>query len=339
MNFPLNLDKNENQYGPAPKCYELLKHISMETFNSYSRDYPKRIKEKLANTFGVSPERIILGYGSEDILKQAIYYAVKSGDVLAVPDKSWWYYEHIGKEVGARVVKYDMIEKEDTFDYDVDKILEILKKDSAKALIICTPNNPTGNILDLERMQKIIEAAGDTMIILDEAYWGFTDFFYGEKMVEKYGNVIVLRTFSKYFSLAGVRIGFGFIGKDLSELQIYNNRYLGYNRISEELTFAALDDESSKYYEEKAKAIMEDAQMYYNEFKKLSFKPYKTNANFILAKLPEKEFNFLKQEMPKKGVIIKFFQEEGFKNCIRISIGTREQNNYVMKTIKKLLGR
>ncbi|OHD14476.1 MAG: hypothetical protein A2Y41_07530 [Spirochaetes bacterium GWB1_36_13] len=337
MQFPLNMDKNENQYGPAPKCYEILKNMNIEIFNSYSRDYPKRIKEKLSEKFKVPFDRIVLGYGSEDILKQSIYFALtEKGQTLAVPDKSWWYYKAIGEEVGANILEYTMVEKDDVFDYDDDQIMDILLNKKPRAIIICTPNNPTGNILSEERLEKYLKAAGkETIVILDEAYWGFTQYQYGEQVVEKYDNVIVLRTFSKFYALAGVRIGYAFVGKNLSELKIYNNRYLGYNRISEELTFAAL--ESDDFYISNNKKIMEDAQMIFNELKTMGFKPYKTYANFIMAKLPEKEFNYLEKELPKKQVIIKFFKEAVFKNFVRISIGTREQNEYLMKSMKDSL--
>lgn len=337
MNQAHQMDKNENQYGPSPKCYDVLKNVTMDMFNSYSRDYPKRIKNRLAEKFNIPSDRILLGYGSEDILKQVIYFAIKQkGDILALPDKSWWYYKAIGEEVGAKNVEYNLIEKEDTFDYDDDQLLDILKKQKPKVLILCTPNNPTGNLITVDRIEKILQnKPKETMVILDEAYWGFTDLLYGEHMVEKYENVIVLRTFSKYYALAGLRIGFAFTSKDLSEFQIYNNRLLGYNRISEEMTFAALD--SDQYYAETSKQIMADAEMLFKELKAMGFKPFKTCANFIMVKMPEKEFNFLKTEVPKKGIIIKFFTEAVFKNYVRISIGTKEQNQLLVKTMKELL--
>jgi histidinol-phosphate aminotransferase len=337
MKFPLNLDKNENQYGPSPKCYRVLKKVTMEMFNSYSRDYPKRLKEKISEKFKVKTDRIIIGYGSEDILKQVIHYAIKSkDDVLALPDKSWWYYKAIGKEVGANIIEYNLVEKEDSFAYDDEQILDILKNKKPRAIIICTPNNPTGNFLSEDRLEKFVQAADkNTLIIIDEAYWGFSQFLYGEDLVEKYDNVIVIRTFSKFYSLAGIRIGYGFVGKNLSDLQIYNNRYLGYNRISEELTFAALD--SDKYYIKKSDQIMQDSKMYFRELKEMGFKPFETHANFIFAKLPDKEFNLLEKELPKRQIIIKFFKEAVFPNYIRISIGTKAQNNYVVKCMKEIL--
>jgi len=336
MLFPLNMDKNENQYGPAPECYEVLKSISMEMFNSYSRDYPKRIKEKLSQKFKVKPEHILLGYGSEDILKQCIYFAIKNpGDTLLVPDKSWWYYKHIGQEVKANVVEYHLEEKEDNYDYNDTEIINLLKE-KPKAIVLCTPNNPTGNILEPARLEKIIKASDpSTMVILDEAYWGFTNLLKGEEMAQKYDNVIVLRTFSKYYSLAGLRIGFAFVGKSMSELQIYNNRYLGYNRISEEMTFAALD--SDDYYSKISKQIMEDAQMLFDELKAMGFKPFKTHANFISVRMPKDIFQFLEKEIPKKEIIIKFFKEDVFEDIVRISIGTREQNQFLVAALKEAL--
>ncbi len=331
------LDMNENQYGPSPKCFNILKNSTMEMFNSYSRNYPEKIREKLAEKFNLTPEKVLVGYGSEDILKQAISFSLKRGNsCIAVPDKSWWYFKALGKEFNSDVVEYKMIEGKDSYDYDDELLLNTLHEHKPAAVIICSPNNPTGNMITEDRIKNILKnKPKETFVILDEAYWGFSKISFDEKLVEEFSDLIILRTFSKFYALAGIRIGFAFFGSDFKSLRVYNNRYLGYNSLSEEITCAAL--ESDDYYKEVAEKIINDGVFLFNEFKKMGFKPYKTSANFILAKLPHDVFEFLKEELPKKSIYIKFFNEKIFKDCVRVSIGTIEHNILLVNTIRTLI--
>jgi histidinol-phosphate aminotransferase len=335
------LDKNENQYGPSEKCREVLQNITLEMFNSYSRGYPKIITNRLSKEFGVPPENILLGYGAEDLLKQAFYFFMKEGDKILLPLQSWNYYTVIAKEINATRIYYTFIEKNDRFEYDIKQILNLISKEYPKIVLVCSPNNPTGTSINFSDFKKIVEESKKTnsIVILDEAYWGFENNSNKIlKLTTEYDNILILRTFSKIYGLAGVRIGFGFIGKGLQNLALFNKRYLGFNRISEELTFAALD--SKDYYKRIAKLIKKDKKRYYKLIKKFQdpeIKIYKSDANFILIKLPEKYLKALRKTFEKEGVVVKFYEEEIFKNCIRISIGTVEQNDVVISLINETI--
>ncbi len=337
----INLDKNENQYGPSEKCKKVIQNITLEMFNSYSRSYPKLIINKLEKEFKINGEHILLGYGSEDILKQIFYFVSKDKKrkKVLLASQAWWYYSAIAREVNAEIFYYDMVEKKKSFEYDITRILEILDKETIDILIICSPNNPTGNSLKKNDLKKILKKSKKkkTVVVFDEAYWGFAyTSNYALKLVEDYDNLIVLRTFSKFYALAGLRIGFGFAGKSLKSLIQFNMRYLGYNRISEELSFAALD--SKDYYLKVAKLMENDKKKYYKELEKLGLKVYRSDANFILVKVPNEWLDILKVELEKAGVIVRFFNDGVLKNTIRISIGTQEQNEVVIKLFQEILG-
>jgi histidinol-phosphate aminotransferase len=251
---------------------------------------------------------------------------------------SWWYYKHIVGEIGGKMIEYHMTEGPDSWDFDDAEILRILREDKPRVFVMASPNNPTGNFLSPERIKAYIAAkSSETVFVLDEAYWGFGAPPMPESEIAGLRNVVVLRTLSKYYALAGIRIGFGFIGSGLEELLTYNSKYLGFNRVSEELLIAALDDGAQAYYKAKAKAIIEDGKMLFDELTAMGFKPFRTAANFILARLPEKDFDLLREEVIKKGIIIKFFTEPVFKNCIRISIGTTEQNALLVEVMRDIL--
>ncbi len=330
------LDKNENQYGPSPKCYEVVKSLSMEMFNSYSRNYPQLIKEKLSKEFNVEPKNIMLGYGSEDLLKALLQYVIKQGDSVVLPDQSWWYYKSIVDDLKGKKILYELLEKEDTFDWDIDEIIKKINENNPKIIMVCSPNNPTGNSISIEGITRIMESAGeDTIVLIDEAYWGFTKpLFKDEHAIQNYKNLAILRTFSKFYALAGVRIGFAFVGDNLINCADYHARYLGYNRISEELTFAALD--SKEYYMECAEKIRKDKERLFKFFKDIGAQPFKSDANFMLVRLSEEQFSSLKSGMEKSEIVFKFFSEPVFENCIRITIGTEEQTNELLKELKAI---
>jgi histidinol-phosphate aminotransferase len=331
------MDRNENNYGPAPKCHEVMDGITMEYFSTYSRDYPRRIKSRIAEQYGISQDGLVIGYGAEDLLKQLIYWAGRPGAKIAVPNMSWWYYKHIVAETKAELIEYKMVESDDSWDFDDDEILAILRK-KPDIFIIASPNNPTGNYLDQARIHKYLEAKSpSTLFIIDEAYWGFGAPPFSEREVAGYDNLVVLRTLSKYYALAGLRIGFAFLGRGLEGFVTYNSKYLGFNRISEEMLFAALSEESAPYYREKAAMIVEDGRMLVRELDALGFKAFKSCANFVLARLPHGDFEMLREKIQARGIVIKFFTEPIFEDCVRITIGTREQNELLVSIMKELL--
>jgi histidinol-phosphate aminotransferase len=152
--------------------------------------------------------------------------------------------------------------------------------------------------------------------------------------VDEYPNLIICRTFSKFFGLAGTRIGFAFAGKNLNVLADFATRYLGYNRISERLGEIALDN--MKYYLKVGRQYEKDKEMMYREFSKLKgFTPYKSYANFILVDMPKEIRAELKKYLTERNLIIKFLDEEAFRTEARISLGTKEQNKMLIGAIKE----
>ncbi len=270
----INLDKNENQYGPSEQCKEVIKQITLEMFNSYSRGYPKKILHKLEKEFGVPGEKILLGYGAEDILKQIFYFVGDhNAKSVLMAKQAWWYYGAIAEEVNAEIVYFDMIEKKNRYEYDTDHALKMMEEKKPTIVLICSPNNPTGNSMSKSDLKRIIKKSIKTNshVVIDEAYWGYNGTSNSTlKFVKDYDNVLVLRTFSKFYALAGIRIGFGFAGSKFTDLIKFNMRYLGFNSISERLTFSALNSKS--YYMKIAKLMNQDKKRYYKELGSVGLK-------------------------------------------------------------------
>jgi histidinol-phosphate aminotransferase len=341
---PLFLDRNESQTGPCPDVYKMLKKVDMHLLSWYSRDFMKGIKsglsKRIADDFGFDEKQVILSYGSEDLLKQIIHCYVNPGDKILIPREAWWYYKKVASERGGENVEYPMTKG--TLDgiayyyYDVDKLIEVYNATNPKVVVIASPNNPTGNRIDSKDLKRILDATKDTVTMIDEAYWGFgsTENEYVKPYIDEYPNLVICRTFSKFFALAGFRIGFAFAGKNLQTLISFTTRYLGYNRVSEKLGEICLNN--INWYLKIGKQYEKDKDMMYRVFSKLKgFTPYKSFANFILVDFPVEIRKGLKDYLTERNLLIKFLDEEAFRTEVRISLGTHEENKLLIDTIVK----
>lgn len=341
MNF---LDRNEFNFQPSQKVIDAVKSFDPETLCFYTRIYDEGKKSvvsvRLSEIYGVPEPQVLLGYGGEDILKNAVHYYLMKGDnkTILIPEFSWWYYNRIAGECGGETYMYPLYEKEDTFAYNVDEVIEYTNRICPRMLLLASPNNPTGNCLSPEEIGKIMEnIPAETMVLIDEAYASFitTDTDYIAPLVNKYSNLIISRTLSKFYGLPGLRMGFGFMGAGHDSFLSYANKYLGYNRFSEAVALAAL--ESDDHYRNVADQMEWDRQLFKQELGDLpGFKVYKSVANFILIKYPIEIKERLQQAMKEQDYKIKFMTDKGLESCLRITLGRPEQIQVVVDTIKRV---
>ena len=336
------LDRNESQYGPAPECFDLLRRAAKNELSNYSRDYERGVKsvlsETLASEYDLLEADILLSYGSEDMLKQIVHCYLVQGETMMIPQHSWWYYKSVAKEVNGKVVEYPMHTDKKRFYYDLDEIISLVGSVKPKLFLFASPNNPTGNSLPMDKLKTLLDNCRDTMFIVDEAYFGFADIpgYFMPQLTLEHPRLAVLRTFSKLYGLAGVRIGYACVGKDYQRLITFSARYLGYNQLSERLALAALHD--VKYYKALASTVASERERYYRFFDTVEgCTAYRSEANFILVKLPTGESEPLKQHLTGAGIIIKFFSEKEFPGHARITIGTPEQNSLLIGEMQKCL--
>jgi len=341
------LDRNESQYGPSPKCYEFLKNVTIDELSCYTREFTKGVKSSLSRRisedFNIDERQVILSYGSEDLLKQIIHYYLDRKEKILIPKEAWWYYKKVAYEVGGFNVEYPMYIAEEkgitTYKYDVDRMIEIYDREKPRIVLIASPNNPTGNMISDKDLKRFLDACRGALVMIDEAYWGFgsKDNSYVKPYIDEFPNLVICRTFSKYYALAGLRIGYAFAGKNLEELINFSIRYLGFNRLSEHLAEIAMDDDD--YYTKVTNMMEEDKEYFYQEFSKIEgFTPYKSYTNFMLVDMPLSIRKGLDKFLKERNLLIKFLNEEAFKTEARITLGTREQNYYLMESIKEYLG-
>jgi histidinol-phosphate aminotransferase len=336
------LDRNENNYGPAPACFEALKAMDWQLLSCYSKDYLRGVKsalsERIAQETGVPEKQVLLGYGAEDLLKQAVHCYLHEGGTILIPTHSWWYYKKIAGEKNGIQVEYPMLPGTDRFTYDVEALLRLARDHHPSLILIASPNNPTGNVLPYDDLLRVVSSVRDTVIVLDEAYWGFTEERdgYVRELLERSPDVIILRTFSKLYALAGARIGYAFLGKNIERLERFSARYLGYNRVTERLALAAMD--AKEWYGDIRRNMQLDRQRYYDEIGTLpGFRAYRSEANFLLVDIPPAMKAPLKAGLKARDLAVKFFDEQFLEDSIRITIGTREENDALIRAMREIV--
>ena len=321
MNY---LDRNEFNFEPSQKVLDAVKNFDPKDLCFYTRIYDQGKKSvisvRVSEIYGVPEEQVLSKGDNKKIL---------------IPEFSWWYYNRVASECDGVFEMYPLHEQEDTFAYDVAEVIEYTNRVHPRMLLLASPNNPTGNGLTPEEIGRIMEnIPSDTMVLIDEAYASFisTDTAYIAPLIEKYNNLIISRTLSKFYGLPGLRCGFGFIGKGHDQFLSYVNKYLGYNRFSEAVALAALD--SNDHYRQVADDMEWGRQLYKKELDCLpGFKVYKS---VVLIKYPLEIKDALMEALKVQDYKIKFMGDKGLESCLRITLGRKEQTQVVCDTIKRI---
>lgn len=341
------LDRNEFNFTPSDEVVSAIKNFDIQKLAFYTRIYDQGKKsifsEFLSEYYGIDEKLIVLGYGAEDILKMAVHYFLTQEDgnrTMLIPKFSWWYYKSIADEVNGNTLQYPVYETDDSFAYDFEGLKAMIDKENPKILLVASPNNPTGNGLTNDELERLAEMLPSTSVMLvDEAYASYvsSDISYIKRMMMRFPNVIFCRTLSKFYGLPGLRWGFGFMGQGemMERFGRYANKYLGYDRLTEEVAIAAI--KSDAHYRNIAAVMAEARQMYTEEVGALKgFKVYKSIANFILIKYPIEMKEALQAEFANQSYKVKFMNEPDINTHMRITLGRREQNRLVCDVIKKI---
>lgn len=339
------LDRNEFNFRPSPEVEKALRDFDIEKLCFYTRIYDEGKKSifsvYLSDLYGVPEPQVLLGYGAEDLLKQTVHYYLgrrPGGGVMMIPKFSWWYYKSLADEVGGHTHQYPLYEDGDTYSYDFDTMLRMADELKPDLLLLASPNNPTGNGLTPDQLEYVMERVPrETVVVVDEAYASFVspEADYIARMVARWPNIIFVRTLSKFYGLPGLRMGYGFMSAQLGDFIRFSNKYLGYNRISEDIAIAAL--RSDAHYRHIAELMNADRRRYEQEIGSLpGFKVYKSVSNFILVRYPSQLKERLQQAFRDENYKVKFMNEPDINTHMRITLGRPEQNAVVIDTIRRI---
>ncbi len=327
----IKLSSNENPFGPSPKALEAI-NKEAKNLQIYPDQKSILLREALSKKLKIDEDCIIIGNGSDEIMQLAAATFLKSGEEVILSKNTFSVYEFVTRLLDGRPVFVDLKD----YAQDLDAVAKAVTA-KTKMIFLCNPHNPTGTLFTAKDLEAFLKKIPENiLVIIDEAYAEYVetkDFPESLKLVKQFTNILVLRTFSKFYGLAGLRVGYGIANKDLIHYMFRAKLPFNVNRLAQAGAKAALDD--TEFLERTYKNNIEGKKYLYAELDKLGLEHKKTESNFIYinVKRPADEL-FI--NMMKQRVIIRPLTSFGLPEAIRISIGTKEQNEKFIEALKKV---
>ena len=324
----VKLNTNENPYGPSPKAIAAMQAEVNDNLRLYPDPNSDRLKQAVADYFGVQTAQVFVGNGSDEVLAHAFHGLFQHGQPLLFPDISYSFYPVYCGLYGIDFVQVPL-----------DKQFQIRVDDYARpngGIIFPNPNAPTGCGLALEAIERLLKANPDTVVLVDEAYIDFG----GEtaiSLVDKYPNLLVSQTLSKSRSLAGLRVGIAVGHPDLIEaLERIKNSFNSYPLDRMAIAGAAAAFEDKAYFEQTCQRVIESRDAVVSGLQALDFEVLPSQANFVFARHPDKDAATLAAGLREQGVIVRHFKQQRIAQFLRITIGTPEQNQALLDALQGL---
>ena len=330
-NYRIKVNANECTLSLPPLVEErVMNRLAHVAFNRYPNEEYYSLVEQIAKNFSVDDEQILLGGGSSEIIEKVFHAFGGAGKKVVFPQPSFSMYKIYAKAAESEGVPFDL---DENFNPDVDAFIEKIRTVGANLAVVCNPNNPTGNVLSPAQVEKIA-ASIDCAFLLDEAYVEF----YGRSavnLVAKYPNLLVARTFSKAYGLAGARVGYMIAQREVTRM--VNKTFMPYHLNSLSLVTADIVWQMRDEFIPRLQMIVAERKRMSERLEKLSgVKVFPSETNFILFRT-ERAAD-LKDYLETLDIGVRYFSPDAFglKNCLRISIGTRVENDEVFAAIKSL---
>ena len=331
----VKLASNENPKGCNPKVAEVIADNAHKAF-LYPDDSMFELKDALSSRFDVVPENIIIGAGSDQILEFIARALLTENDAVLMSQVTFAMYEIYAKQMGAKIVRTP------SYEHKVDEFIEAYHAHKPKIVYLCTPNNPTGDAISREDVLKIISAIGkETMIVVDGAYMEYAaarDEQYSITPNDLIGfdNVIYLGTFSKAYGLGGMRVGYG-IGNRALINELYKMRP-PFNITTLSLAAAIEASKDETFVEESIALHQQELGRYESFAQDNGFEYIDSYTNFITYLFTDMmDSTKISDELLQQGVIIRNLASYGM-NAVRITVGTKEQNDRLFEVLKKVIG-
>ncbi|MCM8796871.1 MAG: histidinol-phosphate transaminase [Candidatus Omnitrophica bacterium] len=327
----IKLASNENPLGVSPKALAAIKK-ALVGLNRYPDSSAYYLKRKLARYYNLKPENFIIGNGSDELIDIIIKTFVEKGEAVLTADTTFLEYGIIARVNGCRLVAAPL----KYFKYDLEAIAKRINKET-KAIFIANPNNPTGTYITNKELENFVSSLDSgVLLILDEAYDAFIDVrdFPNSLQYLNHKNIIILKTFSKAYGLAGLRIGYAIADSGLIACLEKARQPFNVNLLAQVAAIAALEDK--KFLVRTRKVVLEGKDYLYDNLKKMGLAYVPSVANFILVDVGKDSLDLFK-DMLKFGVIVRDMKQYGLNNFIRVTIGTKKENEKFIKVLKKVL--
>ncbi|HIM55560.1 MAG TPA: histidinol-phosphate transaminase [Candidatus Latescibacteria bacterium] len=321
----VKLNTNENPYPPSPLVLERLRAACGQQLRRYPDSQSVGVRSRLADLFQIPPEQILVGNGSDELLNVALRCFAGAGDRVVVPDPTYPYYEKLIQLQDAVQVRVAFPE-----DFSMPPDLPVA---GARVTVIANPNSPSGTLLATESLARLA-AETEGVLIIDEAY---VDFAAGGAvhLAKDSANVVVCRTMSKSFSLAGMRIGFCFGPPALIAGMGKVKEHYNLSMLSQVAAEAALDDIATmRANADRIRGTRTDLTA---GLGKLGFHVWESAANFVLARIASPPASALYRGLKERGVLVRYFDRSRLADCLRITVGTDEEIAVLLRELTELL--
>ncbi|MCD4781673.1 MAG: histidinol-phosphate transaminase [Candidatus Omnitrophica bacterium] len=327
----IKLASNENPYPPSPKVIKAIEKAAT-TVNRYPYSDCYYLKDALVKKLGVSSSQLIFGNGSDEIILLAVRAFVQPGDEVVLAKPSFLMYS-IDAQIEGAVIKSIPVKN---YQYDLQAMKRAVTP-ITKLIFLGNPDNPVGTYFTDQDVRSFLKGLRkDILILLDEAYFEYVeqkDYVDSIKLLSEYPNIIVTRTFSKMYGLAGLRVGYGISSAEVIDFLNRIRDPFNVNSVAQAAALACLKDKS--YYRQIATDIRQQRAYIYQELTKMGLQYVRTYTNFIIVHIAEadKYVEFLLH----RGVIVRSMSAWGLQNCFRLSIGTQAENRQFINILKRAL--
>jgi len=322
----VRMDTSTNVLGPNPVTKQVLKECLEMDVNQYPKPYSDDLRQALASLYDVDEDMVIVGNGSDEMLDIIFKSLLNWGEKVVTPYPTYSLHSFFVETNGGRVSTVDLTPD---FQLRTDEMLAT----EGKIMLLCTPNNPTANLFRREEVERLI-AQWEGAVVVDEAYAEFARQSF-IPLVREYDNLIVTRTFSKAYGLAGMRVGYLVAGHAMTD--IINRCKMPYslNRISERVAMAAL---TNREYVERAISVVDQQRpKLASDLRSLGFEVFPSETNFMLARSPVPSGQLMKA-LAERGVLIRDFGDRRMlENCVRTTIGTEDLNQLLISRLREVL--
>jgi len=321
----IKLNSNENPYPPSPKVKEVLQRLNYEDLRIYPDPVSLELREKLGSLYGFSPNQIICGNGSDDILNMIVRTFVQPGEAIGFYEPTFPLYRVLGIIQGAHVVSIPLPEP---YDRPPDPPANV------KVFFLANPNSPLGFAYPTS-LVEYLAGKGKGVFVVDEAYVEFArENALG--LIREFKNVIVVRTVSKSYSLAGVRLGYAISNEEFIREMFKVKDPFNVTRLTQAVVAAALGDPD--YFRKNIAKIIETREWFTKEAISLGYRIIPSQANFVFPQPPQKgRGGRFYEALFERKVLTRYYDEEGLRDGVRMTIGTREEMVETLRVMKEIL--
>ena len=331
----VKLSANESALGPSPKAIKEYLRLS-KNFKRYPDSEGVNLRKIIAKKFKLNLNRIILGSGSDQILEIICKAFLKKGDEVIVPKYSFLIYRLYSQMNGAKI----LYSKEINFTISVDDILKKVTK-KTKIVFLANPNNPTSTYINKKKLLFLRKKLrSNILLVVDDAYFEYVkqkDYSSGLQLFSNFKNVIVTRTFSKIYGLAGLRVGWGYGSKEI--INSLNQYKPPFNINSPALSAAEAAIKDNAWLKKEIKHVNKWNDKFYKEFKKLNIATNKSFTNFLLINFNKikKNSSIIFKLLASAGILVRKMDNYGIKNSLRVTIGKNDENKKLILKLRKVI--